>query len=754
MITSRTFFAPLFLSIGLLIQACHAGNLQLVIGGKPAADIVLPSAPTRVENSSALVLQDFVKRITGATLPVLSAPGSSFSHHLFIGDAAVQANPEKVKALKAEGYEIVAHQGNLYLYGGSGKGILYGAYELIEQQFGARKYDQLPATVTKKADLDVPPDLHMRYEPAFVYRESFYPPSADKEYLDWHHLQRFQDLWGVWGHTFFRMVPPERYFKDHPEYFALNNGRRQATQLCLSNPDVQALVIKYLKREIAGHPDALYWSIAQMDGGGYCTCGRCAKVDAEEGGPQGSIVRFVNGVAAHFPDQFFTTLAYGYSAEAPKLTTPAKNVYVMLSTIDATRQQPLASDPQAAAFRRQLTQWSKLTSNLFVWDYTTQFTAYLCPFPIYDHYQANIQYFLNHGIKGVFEQGSGETLSDMSAYASYMQAKLLWDPSVTAKNVEVDFLQGYYGPGGVKVKQYIDQLIAARDETETPLDIYSNPVAHRNDYLSAEMMRQYKTSLAGALEAVKGTPLFMQRINTLRLGLEYVDLEQARAYGVHEAGYLTRLPDDTWQVKPGWMVRVQRFVDDVQKAGGTEFSETGGTPQNYIQSWTDLLRQPHHASLIMGVIPVLSHPFIPDYPANRAMTLTDGVPGGRDYSYNWLLFEKGPLVITFPVKHTITPVKAGINFLFDPAHYIFLPDEVRLEGSADGEKYTLIAERQLRAAVTEPIGPEIHPVDFMLKGQPFSYLRVTIRFPDRLPDWFKGTRQRKPLIAVDEVSVE
>jgi len=45
-------------------------------------------------------------------------------------------------------------------------------------------------------------------------------------------------------HTFFKLVPAEKYAKEHPEYYALIDGKRIPStdtytgQLCLTNPDV------------------------------------------------------------------------------------------------------------------------------------------------------------------------------------------------------------------------------------------------------------------------------------------------------------------------------------------------------------------------------------------------------------------------------------------------------------------------------------------------------------------------------------
>ena len=105
------------------------------------------------------------------------------------------------------------------------------------------------------------------------------------------------------------------------EYYALRNGKRIPTQLCLTNPDVLKITIDNLRRKMAANPGAVYWSVSQNDNRQYCTCPKCRAIDEREGSPSGSIIDFVNKVADEFPDRMISTLAYEYS-RAPKNLKP------------------------------------------------------------------------------------------------------------------------------------------------------------------------------------------------------------------------------------------------------------------------------------------------------------------------------------------------------------------------------------------------------------------------------------------------
>ena len=379
--------------------------------------------------------------------------------------------------------------------------------------------------------MGIPAQLNDLQEPQFVYRETYYPAPLEAEYLEWHKLHRFEDLWGLWGHSFFKLVPPKEYFSTHPEYYALVNSKRRATQLCLSNEQVFKIAVDHFRKAIADNPDALYWSISPEDGAGYCTCDQCALADKEEGSHAGSLIRFVNRVAAQFPAQKFTTLAYTYTLQPPARTKPATNAVIMLSSIDAYRNHPLAEAPSAASFRNALAGWKRIAENIFVWDYTTQFTNYLAPFPDYFLLQKNLQYFADNGVTGVFSQGSGGTYSDMAEMNAYVQAKSLWQPEVSADTAFSDFLNGYYGPAAPFIKKYLDALARNLQSSKAPLDIYGSPVNDRNSYLSPAFIDEYSSLLDEAEKAAGDNAVLAERVYKARLPLEYTVLQQSRLYG-------------------------------------------------------------------------------------------------------------------------------------------------------------------------------------------------------------------------------
>lgn len=101
-----------------------------------------------------------------------------------------------------------------------------------------------------------------RQVPVNLYRNVFYEVADDPFYADWHKLDHMKPDWGMWVHTFAQLLPPDRYFAEHPEYYALVDGKRvgmQAdghlcAQLCLTDPDVLETVVENLGDRMREQP--------------------------------------------------------------------------------------------------------------------------------------------------------------------------------------------------------------------------------------------------------------------------------------------------------------------------------------------------------------------------------------------------------------------------------------------------------------------------------------------------------------------
>ncbi|WP_333575371.1 DUF4838 domain-containing protein [Sphingobacterium sp.] len=714
-------------------------RITLVDQGK--TDYVIQAdANDPVLQKAAAVINTFTKESTGVDFAI-QAKGE-VTHAIILEKSSI------TNTFPEDSYSIQAVGKNIYIKG-SGKGVLFAAYRYVRDIIGGRKWyvGKENTHVPKLTFLAVDSDLKIYSKPNFQFREVYFPVELDQEYMDWYGLHNLEERWGDWGHTFSKILPPSVYFKEHPEYYSLYDGKRQPIQLCLSNEDVFKLTVAYFKRRISENPTATYWSIAANDDIGSCTCDRCQAIDKREGGAQGSLIHFVNRVAAQFPDKKFTTLAYLESANAPTHLRVADNVSVILSNIDAFRKNDIGSEPSAATFRRQLGAWKAKTKHVFVWDYLTQFTNYLAPFPIQGTMQESLQYLKTQGVEGVFLQGGGATYSDMAELNAYILANLAWDTTLSEEQLTNEFIEGYYGKAAPFIKAYLAERRNHLPGPSSALSIYGNPIDNRHDFLSPEAMDKYSTLLEKAEIASEGNPLLESRVRRIGLGLDYTYLQQARFYGPHQHGIFEQ-EGERWVVRPKVSRKVTQFVEDAKKLGVIELAEGGASPDSYAKEWSEIFKAGVRANKASEANIKLRYAFDPSFPANGLKTLTDSVPGYMDYSYNWLLWNGEPMDITFDFEQERRIDTITLNFLKDARHWIFPPKEIRISVSKNGKDFQDVFLSKLKS-VEEDYTLDKIPYQVLLNDS-VKVIRVYASPLVKLPEW-RYHPKRKPLIACDEI---
>lgn len=485
------------LFLGLIVWAVAVGLARDVVAqevtiaenGVSRAAIVVAADATEAERHAAAELAKFLKAVTGSDLAA-SDKAEPARGRLLVGPGAAKlADPGfTAEGLGEEGLVIRTVGHDIVLAGGRPRGTLYAVYTFLEDEVGCHWWTSRVSTIPKRPTLQVGP-LNVRYVPRLEYRESFWFDALDGDWAVRNkcngHSDRLDAARGGkhtyegFVHTFYQLVPPAKYFKDHPEWFSEIGGRRTAenAQLCLTNDEMRAELVKNLKARLRANPAATIASVSQNDCFGNCQCARCAAVDQEEGSPAGSLLRFVNAVAAEiepeFPNVAIDTLAYQYTRKPPARVRPRPNVIVRLCSIECSFSKPLAEE-RNRAFRDDIVGWSRICDRLYIWDYTTNFRHYILPHPNLRVLGPNVRFFVEHGVRGVFEQGAYQSYgSEMAELRGWVLAKLLWDPTRDAQKLIDEFLDGYYGPAADPIRAYLKLTHDAAEASGDPLGCFS-----------------------------------------------------------------------------------------------------------------------------------------------------------------------------------------------------------------------------------------------------------------------------------------
>ena len=673
----------LLLVISFCLTTAVVAQLSIVKNGKATGRIVVDQR-SATDLQAARLLNIFIKKITGTSLPVVS-PGIK----TIAGDLYIESKPgQDLPAIHEDGFRFTSDHSAFRITGAKGSGTVYGVVTLLEDYWGVRYYAANSCTFPQKRELILPSGLNRTENPCFQYRQTqAYSLAKDSLYKIWHRLKEPAELFagGYWVHTFDRIMPSAKYGKAHPEYFSFINGQRRpgaASQWCLSNPEVFELVSQKIDSIFKAHPDRKLISVSQNDGNNtYCTCEKCKAVDDEEGSPSGSLIRFVNKLATRFPDKEFSTLAYLYSVPPPKHVKPLPNVNIMLCDIDCFREVSLTENSSGKSFMKNMEGWAKISNNIFVWDYGINFDNYICPFPNFHILQTNMQLFKKNNVNKHFSQIGGSNGGDFSELRSYLVAKLLWNVNCNADSVMKSFLKGYYGEAAPFLYQYIKIQQGALLGSNIPLWIYDTPITHKNGMLNPPLMLRYRQLFDDAEMVVASDSIFLKRVWQQRLSIQYAELEIARTNGIGDVNWIKN--------------ELELFRSRAQRLGVTSLNERNNTIGEYCDLY--LKRNLPSEKRSLAHLSKVSFPLPPDKPYDKIAdkALTDGFLGGATFNESWIGWcgKDGEVIIDLGEVKEIESVQA--DFLHKLGAWILLPKSISCYTSTDNVNFSLMGKREI-----------------------------------------------------------
>jgi len=748
----RLAYLLLLAAIAISAASCNGGkkfviepgSKYLVVTGDTTDSLTIIAA-SELERYFSLITRVPLKNVSGNEKP----KGTIYIGRSGIADTAVL---REIDGLSRDGFLAIYSKERLIIAGNNGNADLAAVYSFLEESAGCMRFTSEEEYIPYLRKITIP-SQHRIHEPAFSFRVAHFPDRNNRLFTEWNRISTF-DAWGLFVHTFPRLMPPSEYYEAHPEYFSLVNGRRiRDGQLCLSNPEVIRILTENLGRLIAEEPDKTYWSVSQNDCINYCECEECRKLYEKYGTISGAYVEMANSIAGKFPDKQISTLAYQFTRQAPRNIIPAPNVNIMFCSIEYNRSMPLATDPRSAGFVKDLSDWSRLTDNIFMWDYVVQFRTFLCPFPNFHTIQPNIQLFRQYGIPMMFQQGSGNSWSDLSELKQYYISKLLWNPDLDGDSIISRFIDTYYGAAAPHIKSYYDLSHSALKEVADikNLDIYGLPSYYFGSFLSRDLVERYHYMMDMAEKAAANDSTTLSRVLRARMSVDFAWLDYALNAGDSALSFISFTPGGK-KVNTDMMAALDRFTENSEKTGIKTISEHGYSVIEYRDhvkrlvgmAMRDNKARPEYISTLI--------PIDPGYAAMGAGSLADGIFGGRTFSSGWLGYQGEDMVIEISLPSPVTISKFSMNFLCDHVSWIFLPEEVRIEISADGINYTIAASGHYP---TTGFDQDITPVfmEFSVPPATARKIRLTAVSMKKCPSWHRGAGMPS-WIFCDEIVVE
>ncbi|GBG11043.1 hypothetical protein PAT3040_05822 [Paenibacillus agaridevorans] len=442
---------------------------KIVHDGQANAVIIVNADAESQILKAANTLADYVKKSTGAILPIMNAGDFAATNpandlvRIYI-DPTDSFQDEHIDSLMQElsgdGYIIHMHANSIIIAGPSVWGTQNGVFDFLERYVGVRWLmpgddgEEVPET----SNLSIPRE-NIVEQPAFKFR--MISPLVVKPdeggmlplQYEWAQRNRVQGDYNApldLMHNLHILFSPEKYGITHPEYYPNNTppapNVTTGWQPCFTaDGTVQAAsesIIQYFNE----NPNKTSYSLSVNDVGGFCEANPAHPNFPNKFNSIGLLdmsdiyYGWVNQVVAEVlsvhPDKWFGLLAYQEVMDPPSFSLNSR----VIPFITKDRMAWIDDETKEQG-QSQMEQWNAVANELGWYDYTYG-TFYVVP-RMYQHQMAeNYQYAYEHQVSSIY----------MEMYSNWgdgpkpwVTSKLLWNPNLNIDDLLDEWYSGAVG---------------------------------------------------------------------------------------------------------------------------------------------------------------------------------------------------------------------------------------------------------------------------------------------------------------------
>lgn len=481
-----------WMAIASAQDSAVAEKVILVKGGKPLHNMYcLPN--DQADPAAVAALKEYrvlVKRATGVEpqrveSPVAGQPTIFFGKNPWSDRVGVDTD-----GLDSEGFHIRSVGQDIHIVGrdtagvaanrvrgnvGMEPGTLFGTYDFLEQAYGIlfAWHDELGTVVPRHKELAMEP-IDKTDAPDCLYRQFTKSPEGMANEIFGRRLRLGHPIDVRHEHNWHRIMSPDVYGKEHPEWFAEINGKRypkhysekRGGQVCTSNRQVVEHFAKTAIEYFDKFPLSQMFSIAANDGRKFCTCRECLALDSGQVRPDGRrvttdrIITFSNQVAElvskRHPDKRLGVIIYLDYKYPPVRVKPHPMLFLVHPTNSGFSQGVFYEGDQwsEAAMERG---WHRAAGEFYkydIWHYD-QTPMYMIA-PVTKHIIEKCRAQKGRGVGGGYHYIARSY--ELLGAGHYLLSRLMWDYDFDAEAAEKRYYAALYGKAGPDVQSYYDML--------------------------------------------------------------------------------------------------------------------------------------------------------------------------------------------------------------------------------------------------------------------------------------------------------
>jgi len=529
----------LLLAILQISVAASAEPLTLVKDGKPNATIVLATDATERMQWAAGTLRNYIQKISGVALPLnkdgKDVPGITLN----VGKTdSAQESDLPDASLSPESYAIKMRGDDVYFAARYPTAVTFAVHSFIEDQLGVRWF-------APGDDWEYVPQLQDKSTFTVDVKDVVKSPDTSPRIWSSHNFGGDWNTWNFRNKTLnaeksapwkgfqnyiYKIFPPEKYAKTHPEYYPLINGKRVIPTKgdvywwpCIGNKDVQRITAEYIHQFFVDHPEVDSFPLGMDDIYTMCQDPLCRAMDAHPDDDKNRhysdrYYKFINIVAAQVqktdPGKYIGLLVYDGTRELPKSVPHiADNVFGYMT-------QNSSYWPDAARKKADMdltVAWTKRMKHLSRYDYYG-FNS-IAP-RVYPHLMAEeIKFDKQHGFGGMYTEVY--TFLPHTAPMIWAFAKLQWDSSLNIDDLLNDFYTKMFGAGASAMQKYFSLLEKCWDEDKPGFNrVVLKDIIQQSLVMTPDEVHQ-AFALLDAADKNAQQPMEKKRIGIIHAAMQY-----------------------------------------------------------------------------------------------------------------------------------------------------------------------------------------------------------------------------------------
>jgi hypothetical protein len=536
------FFIFAVVTVLASYRSTPAAAVTLVDANTPPCPIVADIKNNPLEKRVANLLALYLKKITGQTF-ALKAPAEPLPDRaIIVGAHGIDAPTQ----LGPDGFILKTQGQRLFIVGGGAQGTAYGVFDFLERELGCHWWSWNEEDVPQRAAITLG-DLDVKEQPAFEMHDIMSMEAQTGGNSFAYKSRAKSTLQFTGGHTMYPLLTPAA--KEHPEFYPMDaKGERKPNNLHFNYlaPGIAQALADALSNEVEKRKgDVKDWIYFAGQGdwyGGLDQADESKKAYAEDG-LSGPLVGMMNQTGAilqqKYPGIKVGTFAYMSTDAPPYKTVPSGNVTIWLPRLRygttlsieeaASDQNPNEkSRKRSQVIKASIEKWAQIAPHrLFIWEYGSNYTNFVKPWPSLRAMAENIKYYHRIGAQGVMIQSNYSSFGgDLAVLKNWIWSKLLWNPDQDVSALLKEFCDSYYGPASQDIQDYVNTL---EDSVRTPSYTQYDEFYAGTKYLTPEVTAKLKAALADAEAKTQGdaNAEYYRRVREAGASLDALELWKA-----------------------------------------------------------------------------------------------------------------------------------------------------------------------------------------------------------------------------------